>query len=54
LTLTAAGQLVRSAGAVEVGQEIVTRFADGTARSRVEEAAVRPRDQEDEEKDEVT
>jgi exodeoxyribonuclease VII large subunit len=51
LTLTTAGQLVRSAGAVEVGQEIVTRFADGTARSRVEEAAVRHRD---EEKDEVT
>jgi exonuclease VII large subunit len=51
LTLTAAGQLVRSAGEVEIGQEIVTRFADGTARSRVEEAAVRERD---EEKDEVT
>jgi exodeoxyribonuclease VII large subunit len=51
LTLTPDGQLVRSADGIEVGQEIVTRFADGTARSRVEEAAVRQRDQQN---DEVT
>jgi exodeoxyribonuclease VII large subunit len=51
LTMTASGQLVRSAGGVDAGQEIVTRFADGTARSRVEETAVRDTDQE---KDEVT
>ena len=36
LTLTADGALVRSAGAVGEGQEIVTRFADGTVRSTVE------------------
>jgi exodeoxyribonuclease VII large subunit len=36
LTLTAEGVLVRSAGDLEVGQEMVTRFADGSARSRVE------------------
>ena len=41
LTLTAAGELVRSAGALPVGSELVTRFADGTARSRIESAAVR-------------
>jgi exodeoxyribonuclease VII large subunit len=40
LTLTAAGALVRSAGDLPVGSEIVTRFADGTARSRVESADV--------------
>jgi exodeoxyribonuclease VII large subunit len=37
LTLSASGALVRSASQVAVGDEIVTRFADGTARSRVEE-----------------
>jgi len=36
LTLSADGQLVRSAAALAVGTEIVTRFADGTARSRIE------------------
>jgi exodeoxyribonuclease VII large subunit len=36
LTLTADGRLVRSVSVVDVGVEIVTRFADGTARSRVE------------------
>ena len=41
LTLTAAGDLVRSAGALPVGGELVTRFADGTARSRIESAEVR-------------
>jgi exodeoxyribonuclease VII large subunit len=41
LTLTAGGALVRSAGELPVGAEIVTRFADGSARSRVESAEVR-------------
>jgi exodeoxyribonuclease VII large subunit len=41
LTLTASGELVRSAGALTAGTEIVTRFADGSARSRVESAEVR-------------
>jgi exodeoxyribonuclease VII large subunit len=35
LTLNSAGRLVRSAGSLEVGEELVTRFADGTARSTV-------------------
>ncbi len=38
LTLTADGTLVRSAADVAERQEIVTRFADGTVRSRVEGA----------------
>jgi exodeoxyribonuclease VII large subunit len=41
LTLTAAGELVKSAAGLAVGSEVVTRFADGTARSRVESAEVR-------------
>ena len=41
LTLTADGALLRSAGAVVEQQEIVTRFADGTVRSRVEGANVK-------------
>jgi exodeoxyribonuclease VII large subunit len=36
LTLTLDGQLVRSADGLVEQQEIVTRFADGTVRSRVE------------------
>jgi exodeoxyribonuclease VII large subunit len=36
LTLTAGGDLVRSATALAEGQEIATRFADGTVRSRVQ------------------
>ncbi len=36
LTLTADGDLVRSAAALAEEQEIVTRFADGTVRSRVQ------------------
>jgi len=40
LTLTADGALVRSAGEVADRQQIVTRFADGTVRSRVEGADV--------------
>ena len=36
LTLTANGALVRSASALAEEQEIVTRFADGTVRSRVQ------------------
>jgi exodeoxyribonuclease VII large subunit len=45
LTLTTEGRLVRSAGELAELQEIVTRFADGTVRSRVEETrsgAARP------------
>ncbi len=41
LTLTASGELVRSAADLAVGSEVVTRFADGRARSRVESAEVR-------------
>jgi exonuclease VII large subunit len=41
LTLTAGGELVKSAAGLPVGSEVVTRFADGTARSRVESAEVR-------------
>ena len=40
LTLTADGALVRSAAEVAEQQQIVTRFADGTVRSRVEGADV--------------
>ena len=36
LTLTTDGSLVRGAAELAVQQEIVTRFADGTVRSRVE------------------
>ncbi len=36
LTLTPDGRLVRSAGGLAAQQEIVTRLADGTVRSRVE------------------
>jgi exodeoxyribonuclease VII large subunit len=35
LTLTSDGRLVRAASELEEGREIVTRFADGTVRSRV-------------------
>ena len=35
LTLTADGGLLRSAAGLAEQQEIVTRFADGTVRSRV-------------------
>jgi len=41
LTLTASGGLVKSASGLPVGSELVTRFADGTARSRVESVEVR-------------
>ena len=41
LTLTADGALVRSAAEVVEQQQIVTRFADGTVRSRVEGADVK-------------
>ena len=41
LTLTADGRLVRSAGGLAEQQEIVTRFADGTVRSRVEATPAR-------------
>jgi exodeoxyribonuclease VII large subunit len=41
LTHTASGELVRSAAGLAVGTEVVTRFADGSARSRVESAEVR-------------
>jgi exodeoxyribonuclease VII large subunit len=52
LTLTATGELVKSAAQLPVGSEVVTRFADGTARSRVESAEVR--NDHGEEKDEET
>jgi exodeoxyribonuclease VII large subunit len=52
LTLTASGELVRSAGALPAGTEIVTRFADGSARSRIESTEVR--DDHFEDKDEET
>jgi exodeoxyribonuclease VII large subunit len=45
LTLDTDGRLVRSVGAVTTGQVLVTRFADGTARSVVEAAAT-PSDEE--------
>jgi exodeoxyribonuclease VII large subunit len=41
LTLTASGELVRSAGELSVGAEVVTRFADGSVHSRIESAQVR-------------
>ncbi len=41
LTMTPAGRLVRSAGELVDQQEIVTRFADGTVRSRVDRATTR-------------
>jgi exonuclease VII large subunit len=44
LTLTASGELVRSAAALAVGSEVITRFADGRARSRVESADLRDGD----------
>jgi exodeoxyribonuclease VII large subunit len=47
LTLTADGALVRSAAAVAERQEIVTRFADGTVRSTVQGADVKPMQEED-------
>jgi exodeoxyribonuclease VII large subunit len=40
LTLNGDGELVRSAAGLPVGSELVTRFADGTARSRVESIAL--------------
>ena len=46
LTTTADGDLVRSATELAERQEIVTRFADGTVRSRVE-ATHMVQDQED-------
>jgi exodeoxyribonuclease VII large subunit len=49
LTLTASGELVRSAGALTAGTEIVTRFPDGSARSRIESAEVRVDRDKDEE-----
>ncbi|MGP0029621.1 MAG: exodeoxyribonuclease VII large subunit [Acidimicrobiales bacterium] len=44
LTVTPEGRLVRGAREVTVGQELVTRFADGTARSRVEDRSIDHRD----------
>ena len=41
LTLDAEGRLVRSATALSPGETIVTRFADGTARSTVQNTAAR-------------
>lgn len=42
LTLDAEGRVVRSARAVEAGEVLDTRFADGSVRSVVEAARVRP------------
>jgi len=50
LTLTVGGALVKRAAELPAGSEIVTRFADGTARSRVE--TVEARSDGDEERDE--
>jgi exodeoxyribonuclease VII large subunit len=41
LTLTTSGELVRTAAGLAVGTEVVTRFADGSAVSRVESTEVR-------------
>jgi exodeoxyribonuclease VII large subunit len=41
LTVNSDGQLIRSARELPVGSEVLTRFADGTARSRVESIEVR-------------
>lgn len=46
LTLDGEGRVVRSAGLVSAGQELVTRFADGTARSSVTSAEHRPTEQD--------
>jgi exodeoxyribonuclease VII large subunit len=51
LTLDSGGRLVRSVSELAVGTEIVTRLADGTARSRIEGTEIRT---EIVEKDEVT
>ncbi|HUZ08950.1 MAG TPA: exodeoxyribonuclease VII large subunit [Acidimicrobiales bacterium] len=40
LTVDASGAVVRSAGQLREGAELVTRFADGTARSRVEAVTI--------------
>jgi exodeoxyribonuclease VII large subunit len=53
LTLDAGSRLVRSAAALVVGTELVTRFADGTARSRVE-ATDHGSDRSDENEEERT
>jgi hypothetical protein len=39
---------VRAAAGLAAGTEIVTRFADGTARSRVESADVRAEEKDEE------
>jgi exonuclease VII large subunit len=44
LTLGPDGTLIRSAGDVAYDAEIVTRFADGTVRSRVEATEMRQED----------
>jgi exonuclease VII large subunit len=40
LTLRADGSLVRGAGSVVVGEELLTRFADGSVQSTVSGVAV--------------
>ncbi|MHB8330404.1 MAG: exodeoxyribonuclease VII large subunit, partial [Acidimicrobiales bacterium] len=42
LTIDAAGRIVRSTSGLSPGDTLVTRFADGTARSVVESAQHRP------------
>ena len=48
LTLDEEGHIVRHAGAVEIGQQLVTRFADGTVRSVADavDAPARGRDRQ--------
>ena len=48
LTLTAAGTLVRRAGDVAPGEQIVTRLADGSVRSTVERVGAEGDGDEDE------
>jgi exodeoxyribonuclease VII large subunit len=50
LTFDEHGHLLRSASATPIGSHVVTRFADGTVRSRVESSDVRTEVVENEEK----
>ena len=53
LTLTTEGRLVRSAAGLAEQQEIVTRFADGTVRSRVRGDRRNRSDRDDDEEEET-
>jgi exonuclease VII large subunit len=52
LTLNSSGELVRSAVGIPVGSDFVTRFADGTVRSRVAAPEV-PNDRVEEQNEEM-